>query len=144
MRQGTWQREDYRELLELTVIFLGGVVKRMQYGSYNVIPSPIRKPGAFHRARFMASCLYLYKIYMFNSQFTELSPDELTQVSIMVEYIALIHVPYFLKAPLATSAPRQDRIFWVDLLAYKTCFVHGSTEINMTNAIQNDFIGHLL
>ena len=48
MKQGTWPREDYRELLELTVIFLGGVVKRVQYGSYNVIFSPICKPGACH------------------------------------------------------------------------------------------------
>ena len=59
MQEGTWPREDYRELLELVIIFLGGVVKRMQYGSYNVITSPIRKPGACHRARFMASCLYI-------------------------------------------------------------------------------------
>ena len=30
MDRGTWEREDYRELLELVVIFLGGVVKRIQ------------------------------------------------------------------------------------------------------------------
>ena len=76
MRRGTWPREDYRELLELTVVVLGGVVKRMQYGSFNVIRSPIRKPGACHRARFMASCLYLFKIYLFKSQFYELTQSK--------------------------------------------------------------------
>ena len=30
MQQGTWDREDYRELLELVVIYLGGVVKRIR------------------------------------------------------------------------------------------------------------------
>ena len=30
---GTWEREDYQELLELIVIFLGGVVKRIRKNS---------------------------------------------------------------------------------------------------------------
>ena len=58
MQLATWPREDYRELIELTVIFLGRVVKQMQYGTLNIIESPIKNPGACHRARFMASCLY--------------------------------------------------------------------------------------
>ena len=143
MSIGTWAREDYRELLELTVLYLGGLVKRMQKGSYNVIRSPIRKPGACHRARFMASCLYLYKIYMFQSQFMELSPDQASEVSILVEYIALIHVPYFLKAPIAASAPRQDRDFWIDLLAYKGCFDEQSVQFEMISAVQKNFRNHL-
>ena len=69
----------------------------MQYSSFNIIRSPIPKPGACHRARFMASCLYLYKIYMFQSQFLVLTPEQASEVGIMVEYIALIHVPYFLQ-----------------------------------------------
>ena len=143
MRNGTWAREDYRELLELTVLFLGGVVKRMQYGSFNVICSPIRKPGACHRARFMASCLYLYKIYMFQSQFLELTPEQASEVGIMVEYIALIHVPYFLQCPIAASAPRQDRDFWVDLLVYKDCFDHHSVQFEMVSSVQKNFHNHL-
>ena len=31
MQEATWPREDYRELLELVVMFLGGVVKRFRY-----------------------------------------------------------------------------------------------------------------
>ena len=60
MQLATWDREDYRELLELVVIYLGGVVKRVR--KKEVIPiaaeDVIRKPGAIHRARFMASCIY--------------------------------------------------------------------------------------
>ena len=77
MRLGTWPREDYRELLEVTVIFLGGVVRRMQFGSFNIISNAIRKPGACHRARFMAHCLYIMKIFIFKSQFHELTPNKL-------------------------------------------------------------------
>ena len=143
MRFNTWPREDYRELLELTVIFLGGIVKRMQFGSFNVIASPIRKPGARHRARFMASCLYLYKIFMFQAQFDVLTPETTSQVAIMTEYIALIHVPYFLKCPIAITAPRQDRDFWIDLLTYKKCFTPGSVQWEMINAVQCNFKNHM-
>ena len=62
MKIATWPREDYRELLKLVVTYLGCVVKRLHGGQVNVIPVQIRKPGAVHRARFMASCLYLLKI----------------------------------------------------------------------------------
>ena len=143
MQEGTWPREDYRELLELVGIFLGGVVKRMQYGSYNVITSPIRKPGACHRARFMASCLYILKIYFYRAQFMELTPDQVTEMSIMAEYIALIHAPYFLKSPLAISAPRQDRDLWVDLIHYRECFDETSTQAAMVTAVQKNFLTHL-
>lgn len=69
MKHATWHREDYRELIELVTVYLGGIVKRKQYGEVVAIDPYIRKPGALHRARFMASCLYLLKICMFQTQF---------------------------------------------------------------------------
>ena len=56
MQKATWPREDYRELLELVTVYLGGVVKRV-----HSVPVQIRKPGALHRARFIASSLHLLK-----------------------------------------------------------------------------------
>lgn len=49
-------REDYRELLKLVVIFLGGIP-----------PGGIRfrAPAGLHRARWMARLLYGFKIFMF-------------------------------------------------------------------------------
>ena len=43
--QLAYQRDDYRELLELTLLFMGGVPQRGLF---------FRKPGAIHRAPFMA------------------------------------------------------------------------------------------
>ena len=57
MQNATWPREDYRELLELVTVYLGGIVKRVQHRKVVIIDVSIRKPGALHRARFMASCL---------------------------------------------------------------------------------------
>ena len=53
-------RDDYKELLEITLIYLG-----------HVPPSGIKfnKPGAFHRARWMAKLIYAIKITLYSTQF---------------------------------------------------------------------------
>jgi len=51
-------REDYRELVELTIIFLGGVPPR---------GISLRIPGAIHHARWMAKAIYCLKIFLFRS-----------------------------------------------------------------------------
>lgn len=118
MKKATWPREDYRELLELVVLYLGGVVKRVHGNEVVNIDVHIRKPGAIHRASFMASCLYLLKICLYQKQF-ETGRKNTQDANILGEYIALLHAPYFLKTPLAINAPCHDRDFWFDLTEYK-------------------------
>ena len=142
MQKATWPREDYRELLELVTIYLGGVVKRVHGGQATVVPVQIRKPGAIHRARFMASSLYLLKICLFQNQFTT-NRQNINDALILVEYIALIHAPYFLKCPLAIPAPRHDRDLWVDLAEYKKCFRITMRQSTMIEAIQESVLNHL-
>ena len=53
-------RDDYRELIELSIIFLGGdKEKKMK----------IRPPGAMHHARWMARAIYSLKICLLQSHF---------------------------------------------------------------------------
>ena len=134
MSVATWPREDYRELIELVTIFLGGIVKRVHGGVPVVIEPSIRKPGAVHRARFMSSCLYLLKIYLYLDQY-QIDPEQIEHVKILAEYVALVHAPYFLQSPLAVSAPRQDRDFWVDIHNYQKCFKEGDVEYDMLEAV---------
>ena len=47
-------RDDYRELAELTVIVLGGTPPRGVH---------ISRPGAHHKARWMATIIYVLKMY---------------------------------------------------------------------------------
>jgi len=49
-------RDDYRELLELSVIFLGGIPVRGIH---------FQMPGAMHRARWMSKVIYAIKIWLF-------------------------------------------------------------------------------
>jgi len=53
-------RDDYRELLELAVIFLGGSPPRGISFQY---------PGAMHHARWMSKAIYSPKIFVFRKQF---------------------------------------------------------------------------
>ena len=139
MELGTWCREDYRELLELVVLFLGGAVKRVRNEQVVVVEDVVRKPGACHRARFMASCLYLLKIVLFNEQLTAdvIDYDELEDAKILVEYIALLHVPYFLQSPLAIAAPRLDRDFWTSVCQYKQLFHDMLQAVQVSSFKQN-------
>ena len=142
MEVATWPREDYLELIELVTVFLGGNVKRVHKGVAVAIEPSIRKPGAVHRARFMASCLYLLKIYLYQEQYPT-AAENLAHVRVLAEYVALLHAPYFLKSPLAISAPRQDRDFWVDVQCYQNCFRPGDVEHEMLSAVRKSIMNHL-
>jgi hypothetical protein len=58
IEKGTFPREDYRELAELNLIWLGGTLP-------NSRKFFIRKPGAVHHARFMAKSIYLLKMVIY-------------------------------------------------------------------------------
>jgi len=56
-------RDDYCELLELAIIFLGGTPQR---------GIRFRYPGAIHRARWMARAIYSIKMWLFRKQYEPL------------------------------------------------------------------------
>ena len=85
-------RDDYRELLELTIIYLSGTP-----------PRRIRfmKPGAINRARWMARVIYAIKIVLFKSQF-HMTRREATGMKI---FAIGLYVLACMIVPVAASAP---------------------------------------
>lgn len=69
LEKATFPREDNRELIELTVLFLGGKSNGKRTFTF-------RKPGAHHRARFMHNEIYFLKMYLLSKRFAR-SEDEL-------------------------------------------------------------------
>ena len=144
MQQGTWDIEDYRELLELIVIYLGGIVKRIRIHSAVPIDVHIRKPGAVRHARFMASSLYILKISMYLHQDDfGLKKKEKNEVEILAEFIALLYAPYFLQSPMAIDAPRLDRDVFNDLESYQQSFSLNSLQYRLAAAAKESAIRHL-
>ena len=58
-QRGTWPRDDYRELLELTIILLGGKVENFTF----------KYPGADHHARWLSKANYNMKLELLSEQF---------------------------------------------------------------------------
>jgi hypothetical protein len=91
-------RDDYREFLELSVIFLGGV--------------PIRgtrflAPGGIHHARWLSKALYAIKMWMFRSQL-KLTEREVTGLRDLAVFCVRIYLKAWFTAPLVLHAPYND------------------------------------
>lgn len=91
-------REDYRELLELTLIFLGKVPPR---------GIKFRCPGAIHHARWMSKLLYVLKIYLFRKQF-KLTNFENKSCLEFGLFVVLIYVKAWISCPNACDASIND------------------------------------
>ncbi|KYN07150.1 hypothetical protein ALC62_01887 [Cyphomyrmex costatus] len=125
-------REDYRDFIELIIMFLGSTPPR---------GSKFRTPGAVHHARWMAKALYSLKIYMFKSQF-RLTAEEKKGLCDICLFIVKIYVKAWFCAPIAVLAPNHDLRFLQALSRYqevnetvaKTAFKKCSHHLSYVNA----------
>lgn len=90
-------RDDYREYLELVVIFLGGTASRITF----------KKPGAFHHARWMSKVIYSLKIWLFRGQLS-LTARHLKCVTEVSLFAALVYMKPWFGVSNAAAAPRTD------------------------------------
>lgn len=101
-------RHDYRELLELTVIVLGGVPQR---------GIRFARPGAYHLARWMAKIIYSIKIFLFREQL-QIRQQDIQGLRRFVTFCVTLYVPMWFRAPVASTAPALDLQFLQDISAY--------------------------
>lgn len=55
-------------MFELVVIYLGRVMKQGHAGQVTDVDVQNRTPGVIQRARFILSCIYLLKMYLYQNQ----------------------------------------------------------------------------
>lgn len=79
----------------------------------------LKKPGAFHHARFMGKTIYLSKIYILSLIFNRLTPRENAGLERMVIFILALYGKYFLTSSLTASSPRLDIEFIKQLKMFK-------------------------
>jgi len=120
-------RDDYRELLELCLVFLGDVPPR---GVKFLAPGPV------HHARWMGKALYSLKIFLFRGQF-RLTVREKKGLRDVCIFITRVYIEAWFTAPLAISAPSNDLKLIQALADYKTenCII--------SEAAGSKFSGHL-
>lgn len=94
-------RDDYRELLELSIIFLGGNAD---------LKLKIRPPGAMHQARWMARKIYSLKILLLSSQF-KMTNEDMVALQDVCLFIVTSYVKPWCQCSSAVKAPYQDLRF---------------------------------
>lgn len=110
-------RDDYRELLKLTLIFLGS---KQPYGAF------FHAPGPMHRARWMARAIYSIKVWLFRSQFklTARESRGLLRVNI---FLVRIYIKFWYLAPVACKAATNDLQMLQQLLTYNDRDISAAT-----------------
>jgi hypothetical protein len=78
-------REDYIELLQLSLLFLGeNLEKKIKF----------RSPGAVHRARWLAKLIYCLKMYLFREQL-KLTHRELSSLQQFNTFVVKVYLKYW-------------------------------------------------
>ena len=72
-------------------------------------------PGAAHEARFMASCIYLFKMIAIKNLYEICDKIKLKKLEKFVTFLAIYYVPYFLRSSLLIQAPSLDLQFYRDV-----------------------------
>ena len=96
-------RGDYRELLELSILVLGGTIKRKRGYIFQ-----IQRPGADHHARWMSKAIYTLKVTLLLPQLTALPWCRKKQLEKMTLYIVFVYLRSWFTAPLLYSAATAD------------------------------------
>ena len=102
-------RDDYRELLELTIMFLGGVPSQ---------GCSFKAPAGLHRARWMAKAIYSLKIWMLRSQF-KMTKKEEKGIADVCLFTVTLYVKAWFRALSAPSSPRVDLELIKEIDKYK-------------------------
>lgn len=122
-------RNDYREFLELSCIFLGGIPPR------GVI---FKKPGANHHARWMAKAIYSLKLFLFKDQFFKNAEKsrEVTELRQICIFVIMIYIKCWFTAPSAIQAPLNDLTLAQELIQFQTI------NLKIAKAALNKLRGH--
>lgn len=120
-------RHDYTEFLELVVMLLGGTIPK---------GNKIRKPGAYHQARWMAKAIYSIKIFLLRSEF-EISEVEEKALCRICGFVVVNYVKSWFTANKTTQAP------WNDILLLKNLNKYKEKDEVVADACLQKFVNHL-
>lgn len=119
-------RDDYREFLLLTLLFIG---EKMSF--YKIKP-----PGPISHARWMAKAIYCLKIFLFREHF-ELNDLELNGIRYICIFIVSLYVKAWFGSVRAVEAPNNDLNFLKAAIDYK------SIDSDVSQKVLAKFCGHL-
>jgi len=90
------------------------------------------RPGALHRARWMARVIYAIKMYLFRNQF-RLTTKELTGLKRFTTFTAVLYIKAWFRVSSAIEAPAGDLSFPKGLASFPDIVVAKDTRKKMAN-----------
>jgi len=109
-------RDDYKEFTELTLLYLSSEKHVVTF----------KRPGALHKARWMAKLIYTLKIALCETQIGELPPGTITsrhqvqKVRAFATFVAHVYMQWWLTCKKTVDSPWNDLQLYQRLLAYET------------------------
>lgn len=119
-------RHDYEELLQLCLMFL-----EAPDCAYT-----IRAPGAMSHARWMMKVIYVFKIYLFRTQFDLTATEEKSLREFLI-FVVNLYVKAWFSCVRAIEAPNNDMKFLHDIYEYR------KVDKEISTAVQKTFCNHL-
>ena len=112
-----YTRGDYKELVKLSLLYLTGDCED---------GFEFARPGALHKARWMAKLIYSIKIVLLGEKISAelesgaiLSKTQLMKLQKFVLFSVLVYVPWWLTCPVASAAPLNDLKLIATVNAYR-------------------------
>lgn len=113
---GEHQRGDYKEFTELCLLYLDNVDKSRSF--------KFRRPGAVHKARWMAKVMYAIKVVLLEKQISLMPKGTITtktqqlKLRRFVTFVCLIYARWWITCASAVDAPWHDLCLYNDLRRY--------------------------
>lgn len=116
-------REDYRELLQLLLFSFQSPLPHMSF--------KFKKPGAIHKARWMAKVIYAVKLSLLSTEAEKvrdpandkkhliLQSKDIKKLKRFAMFILYVYVPWWFRCSSSISAPRVDLTLIKTLHRYK-------------------------
>ncbi|GBM81202.1 hypothetical protein AVEN_236415-1 [Araneus ventricosus] len=97
VEKGLITRDDYKEVIELTLVVLGNPPEKIHW----------RAPGAIHQAWWMTKLLYAFKIFLFREQqdVFHTTKKEQMQLQRFVQFDASLYSKAWIEAKLSAQTP---------------------------------------
>jgi hypothetical protein len=101
-------RDDYKEFLELSILFLGGDIPGYFF----------KQPGAMHHARWMSKVIYSLKMWMFRKQLDHLTTQDKDCLQELSVFAVRFYIKAWITAPIPATAPLNDLLLLQKLQEY--------------------------
>ena len=118
-------RDDYKECIELVLVVLGCPPKNFTY----------KKPGAVHKARWMAPIIYTLKIFLFRQQLQK-DDHEQNNLERFVKFIVFVYIEHWILCSFASDTTVMD------LKLYKTMLNWQAHDQSLALAVLNKMKRH--